>query len=80
MQRSDQPSIGLTQTSPVQCNNCNGLLFNQTLMLRKAPGLLVGNKEDSYMPIPVFSCVECNHVNQEFLPVEIKNEQKEKTS
>jgi hypothetical protein len=26
----------------------------------------------SYIPIPVFACLKCNHVNKEFLPREIQ--------
>jgi hypothetical protein len=63
-------NISLDQTQPVYCGNCGYNVFNQGIFLRKAPRLLTGSPVDSYLPIPVFYCVKCKHVNEEFLPKE----------
>ena len=70
----DTPRLNLTidQTAPVECENCGGTFFQEALHIRKASGLLTGNSQPSYMPIPVFACIKCNHVNTEFLPRELK--------
>ena len=40
---------------------------------RKASGILTGTGKTSYIPIPVFNCRDCGHVNEEFRPKEIKD-------
>ena len=68
-----QPNISLDQTTGVTCNECGNTFFKQDLVLRKASGLLTGSPQDSYIPIPVFGCTKCGHVNQEFLPRELRS-------
>lgn len=66
-------NVSLEQTMEVSCNECQCKDFVQVLRLRKASGLLTGQDKPSYIPIPVFACNACGHVNQEFLPQEIKS-------
>ena len=68
-----QINIGLDQTLPVECDECGHNFFVQALHIRKVSGILSGTGQTSYMPIPVFSCLKCNHVNTEFLPKEMKD-------
>jgi hypothetical protein len=65
-----QPNIPYDQTLPVECDECGHNMFVQALHLRKASGLLTGTGQTSYVPIPVFACMKCDHVNVEFLPKE----------
>ena len=71
----EQPRLNLSidQTSPVECEKCSHTFFEEALHLRKASGLLTGTGQTTYMPIPVFACKACGHVNTEFLPKELKN-------
>lgn len=66
-------NIDINQTSPVECESCGHMYFEQALHLRKASGILTGTGQTSYIPIPVFSCKKCGHINTEFLPKEIAN-------
>lgn len=70
----EQPRMNLSidQTLPVECEKCNHQYFEQVLHIRKASGLLTGTGQTTYMPIPVFACQACGHVNTEFLPKELK--------
>tara|TARA_E500000318_G_C3518678_1_gene195458 strand:+ start:101 stop:322 length:222 start_codon:yes stop_codon:yes gene_type:complete len=65
-----QVNVDFSQTVPVLCEECSGQYFEQALILRKASGLLTGQPQPSYIPIPVFTCKECGHVNGEFQPKE----------
>lgn len=65
-----QPNVSYDQTLPVVCEECGHNMFTQALHLRKASGLLTGTGQTSYIPIPVFACLKCDHVNAEFLPKE----------
>lgn len=69
---NQQINISLDQTTEVVCHQCGCKEFTQALRLRVAPGLLIGQDKPSYLPIPVFACNKCGHVNTEFLPKEMK--------
>jgi len=71
----DQPhnvNISLEQTVPIICNVCGHLYMHEALHIRKVSGILTGTGQPSYIPIPVFACDKCSHVNEEFLPRELK--------
>ena len=70
-------NVDFNQTVPVLCEECGGKYFDQKLILRKASGLLTGQSKPAYIPIPVFACKECGHVNGDFLPREIQSLDKE---
>ena len=71
----EQPRMNLTidQTLPVECEKCGHTFFEEALHIRKASGILTGTGQTTYMPIPVFACKACGHVNTEFLPKELKH-------
>jgi|14_taG_2_1085336.scaffolds.fasta_scaffold05606_8 uncharacterized Zn finger protein len=69
----NQLNVDINQTQSVTCEECGGVYFEQGLILRKASGILTGTGKTSYIPIPVFNCRECGHVNQEFRPKEVKD-------
>ena len=68
-----QVNIDINQTQAVVCEECNHVHFEQVVVLRKASGLLTGTGQPTYIPIPVFACTKCGHVNAEFLPKEVKD-------
>lgn len=69
-----QPNISLDKTTGLTCDNCNNNTFIPTFMLRKASRFVTGTNQDALIPINVFSCTKCNHVNTEFLPIQLKQE------
>jgi len=70
--QSRQPSITLKDTTSVECDACKNTTFNESLIMRKVSRLLTGAPKDSYVPVPVFLCSACGHLNEEFLPAELK--------
>ena len=63
---NNQLNLRLDQTISVLCEKCENPYFVQQLRLQKIPALLTGSPDPSYMPIPVFACSKCGHVNKEF--------------
>ena len=75
-QKQMQVKIPLDKTTGVTCEECGANAFQEALMLRKVSRFLTGDAQDGVMPIAIFACVKCGHVNQEFYPKElVKNEQ-----
>ena len=58
----------MSQTTPIVCEKCGNDVFTEGLMLRKVSRILMGYTKDGVLPIPVFTCTKCGHVNKEFLP------------
>lgn len=67
--------VTLKDTDAVVCDECKNTTFTEAMMMRKASRLLTGAPKDSYIPIPTFVCTSCGHVNDEFIPVELKTTQ-----
>ena len=69
-------NLSLDKTQEVICDKCGHNVFQEGLMLRKASKFLTGTQKDALIPLPIFSCAVCHHVNSEFLPEGIiKNEE-----
>ena len=66
------PSFDITQTTSEICEECKGEAFVQALILRKVSALLTETGKEGYLPIQVFACVKCGHVNAHFIPSEIR--------
>lgn len=66
-------NVSLDQTEAVSCEECGSTFFEDGVHLRKASGLLTGTGQTTYIPIPIFACKKCGHVNSDFLPREIKS-------
>lgn len=69
-----QQRIALRDTQSVQCDECKGETFTETMFMRRVSRLISGAPKDSYMPIPSFQCAACGHVNEEFIPTELRSE------
>ena len=65
-----QQTIDVSQTTPVKCESCENQTFKQTLLLRKVSALVSPNGQEQYVPIAVFACEKCGHVNAEFEKME----------
>ena len=73
MQQPQQLNISLDKTTGIKCEKCENEVFHDGVMLRKASRFLTGTAQDALIPIPVFSCSKCGHVNDEFLPIQLRN-------
>jgi predicted nucleic acid-binding Zn ribbon protein len=66
-------NITLDKTTAVECEECGAQTFKDVVMLRKASRFVTGTAQDALIPIQVFACTSCNHVNDEFLPTQLRN-------
>jgi uncharacterized Zn finger protein len=65
-------NISLDKTIGIVCDKCGNPVFIEGVMLRKASRFLTGTAQDAMIPIPVFTCTKCGHVNDEFLPIALR--------
>ena len=66
----EQPqfNLDLSQTTPVVCEECGHEHFTEVSLMHKLSPMLSPTGQAAMIPIPVFACAKCGHVNQEFLP------------
>ena len=61
-----QMNVDISQTSEMKCDECENNTFKQTMMLRKVSAIVSPNGKETIIPVGVFACEKCNHVNKEF--------------
>ena len=61
-----QEQIDITKTSAINCEKCDNSTFKQTLLLRNLSALVSPSGQDTIVPMQVFACEKCGHVNKEF--------------
>ena len=61
-----QQTIDMSQTTSIKCEKCENSTFKQTLLIRKLSALVSPNGQETVIPVAVFACEKCGHVNTEF--------------
>ena len=65
-QGQQQMNVDISQTSEMKCDKCENPTFKQTMMLRKVSAIISPNGKETIIPMAVFACEKCGHVNEEF--------------
>ena len=65
-QGQQQMNIDISQTSEMKCDECENNTFKQTMMLRKMSAIISPSGQETIIPMAVFACEKCGHVNEEF--------------
>ena len=64
-----QQQIEISKTSAINCEKCENSTFKQTLLLRRLSALVAPSGQETLVPVQVFACEKCGHVNSEFSDV-----------
>ena len=68
--KQPQMNIDFSQTTAETCEKCDNETFVQVYQMRKLSALLSPTGKPTMIPIQVFACAKCGHINPEFLPKE----------
>lgn len=68
MSLQNEPKIDLSQSEAYTCADCNNDTFVVKYFLRRISPLLSPTGEEMIIPVQVFACASCGHVNEDFLP------------
>jgi hypothetical protein len=63
-------NVGFGQTEPIICEKCEGEVFVPAFLLRKVSALVSPSGKETVLPVQLFACASCNHINEDMLPVE----------
>ena len=69
-EQQPQMKVDFSQTTEEVCEKCENDTFQQVYQMRKLSALLSPTGQESMIPIQVFACAKCGHINPEFLPKE----------
>ena len=61
-----QEQIDFSKTTQIKCDSCENATFKQTLLVRKMSALVAPGGQETIIPMAVFACEKCGHVNKEF--------------
>ena len=64
-----QEQIDFSKTTEIKCEACGGQTFKQTLLMRKMSALVAPGGQETIIPMAVFACEKCGHVNKEFTDI-----------
>tara|TARA_R100001510_G_scaffold38574_1_gene34970 strand:- start:2019 stop:2240 length:222 start_codon:yes stop_codon:yes gene_type:complete len=62
--------VSLDQTDEIKCDACASTVFHPAFILRKVSALISPTGKETVIPVQVFACDSCGHVNKEFMPIE----------
>ena len=65
-----QMQVDMSQTTAEICEKCENDTFTQVYKMRKLSALLSPTGQPTMIPIQVFACAKCGHINKGFLPKE----------
>ena len=70
----EQPGLNVdfSQTTAEVCAACGNQTFQQVYRMRKLSALLSPTGQPTMIPIQVFACDKCGHINSAFQPKEEK--------
>jgi hypothetical protein len=67
-QQQPQMNVDFSQTTAEVCEKCENDTFVQVYKMRKLSALLSPTGEEAMIPIQVFACYTCGHINKGFQP------------
>lgn len=59
----------LKHSTGVKCENedCESSNFIEVVRIRKVSGLVTGLGREMLIPVPVYACADCGHINEMFM-------------
>ena len=65
--KMNQIKLLIKDIKNVPCDACGSETFNPVIILKRLPAIASPTGQESLVPIQVFSCQDCGHINEEFL-------------
>jgi DNA-directed RNA polymerase subunit RPC12/RpoP len=63
-----QINIKASDLKDIVCENCESKYFRQVQAFKRLSALISPSGKEQIVPIPIYRCDECGHINEEFLP------------
>ncbi len=60
-------NIDLSTAENIKCENCENETFVPTFVIKYISALMSPSGQDTMIPIQLFKCSKCDHINEKFL-------------
>ena len=67
-QQQANVQLDLNQAETVLCEKCSNGLFIQSFFLKKISALMSPTGQEAIIPVQVYSCGNCGHINSKLNP------------
>jgi len=67
-QNNKEVKINPNDLEDVVCEHCGNQTFTQAFLFKKISAVMSPNGKASMIPLQVFKCDECGHINKDFIP------------
>ena len=64
------PGISYSQTDAMKCEECGSEIFQPAVLLRRVSALVSPSGKETVMPVQIFACIKCGHVNEDMYPID----------
>jgi len=61
-------NVKLSDLTDIVCENCEGKFFRHVQAFKRLSSLISPSGKEQIVPVPIYRCDECGHINKEFLP------------
>lgn len=51
----------------IKCDKCKNEEFSQVYQVKKLSALLSPSGQETFVPVQVFKCASCDHINKDFI-------------
>ena len=68
MNQNPKVNINPDDLVDVVCEKCENQTFSMAFLFKKISAVLSPNGKESMIPLQIYKCDECGHINKEFLP------------
>ena len=68
-------NVDLSASKPYLCDACGYDTFQTVFKLRQISAIASPSGEEMLVPIQAFACVKCGHINKEFLPKDLPDDE-----
>ncbi len=68
-----QVQVRPSDVTDVLCEKCDNQTFELVFLFKKLSAILSQSGKETLVPLQVYSCAKCSHINEGFLPKEDPN-------
>ena len=69
-QNMHNANLSYASTEPIKCEKCDSEVFQPAFILRKVSALVSPTGKETIVPVQLFACISCGHVNEDMYPIE----------
>jgi len=66
--QEQQVQINPNDLEDIVCDECKGQCFEPTFLFKKLSAILSPNGQETMIPLQIYRCADCGHINNVFLP------------